>query len=122
MTKQFDARRAAKTAGMAAVVIALVAMTNNTASFAKTFRQQHPRRAEVLRRDNRLNNQLNNKYGHLDGNYGKLTHEDHSIMRQEQRDARINGGYITKGQQAQLNREENHLERQIDRSQGQAPD
>jgi hypothetical protein len=79
------------------------------------FAQNHPRRAEVLHRDNHLNNRLNRDKGSLGGHYGQLRHEDNSIHRQERRDARANGGYITQGQKAQLNREENRMNRQIHR-------
>jgi len=82
-------------------------------SSVSSFGQEHPRRAEVLGRDNRLNNEINNDKGHLDGQYGQLKGEDQSIRRQEQNDARQNGGYITKGEQQQLNGEENHLQRQV---------
>lgn len=75
----------------------------------------HPRRAEVLGRDGRINNQLNRDYGHLNGHFGQLKAEDRSIRRQEQRDFRRNGGFITRGQQARLNHEENHVQRQIRR-------
>jgi hypothetical protein len=73
------------------------------------FSQVHPRRAEVLGRDRNLNNNINADRGHLGGQYNHLESQDRSIRAQEQRDARQNGGYITKGQQGQLNREENAL-------------
>ena len=82
-------------------------------SFAGNFRQNHPRRAEVMGRNRNLNNRANLQKGNLDGHYGQIKSEDQAIARQQRRDARINGGYITKGQQAQLNREENHVSRQI---------
>ncbi len=103
--------RHATTAGL---MLALL-MSSNCPSFAGTFCQRHPRRAEVLGRDNRLNNKINRDYGKLGGNYGKLERQDMAIRRQEQRDARMNGGFITKGQQARLNREENHLNREVNR-------
>jgi hypothetical protein len=71
-----------------------------------SFAQNHPRRAEVLGRDNNLNNQLTADKGNLDGHYGQLSREDSAIF---------NGGYITKGEQNQLNREENHVQNQINR-------
>jgi len=79
------------------------------------FAKNHPRRAEVMHRDNHLNNRVNRNRGNLGGHYGQLKHEDHSIQRQQQRDARANGGHITQGQKTQLNREENHMNRQIQR-------
>jgi hypothetical protein len=73
----------------------------------------HPRRAEVLGRDSRINGELNRDYGHLNGHFGQLKSEDRSIRRQEQRDFRRNGGFLTRGQQAHLNHEESHVQRQI---------
>src|SRR5262249_35337740 len=78
-------------------------------AYSPGFAGMHPRRAEVLGRDARIDARINNDYGHLGGHYGQLEREDNSIRRQEQRDARTNGGYITRGQQVQLNREENAL-------------
>ena len=74
---------------------------------------KHPRRAEVLHRDAGLNRQINADRGRLGGHYGQLKSEDASIARQEQRDARANGGYITRKQKQQLNQEENHLKSQV---------
>jgi hypothetical protein len=93
----------------------LLALSVALPSIAGTFRQNHPRRAEVLHRDNRLNNQINNDRGHLNGQYRNLERQDKGIRRQEQRDARRDGGHITKGEQRQLNREENHLQREVNR-------
>lgn len=78
-----------------------------------SFVQNHPRRAEVLGRDANLGYQINKDEGHLGGHYGQLSREDNSIARQEQNDARANGGYITTAQQGQLNREENALQNQV---------
>ncbi len=75
--------------------------------------ENHPRRAEVIGRDNHLNREINRNYGHLNGHFGQLKCEDRSIRRQEQRDFRRNGGFLTRGQQVHLNREENHVQRQI---------
>ena len=86
------------------------------------FRENHPRRAEVLRRDNGLNRQINEDKGDLNGHYGQLKHEDNSIRRQEQNDARENGGHITKQEQGQLNHEENGLQRQVNRDNSGAGD
>ena len=97
----------------ASALIALMTLST-TASFAnRGFAQQHPRRAEVLGRNNNINNRLNSDYGKLGGHYGQLKSEDQSIRQQEQADAKFNGGYITKGEQRQLNGEENHVNNQI---------
>jgi hypothetical protein len=84
-------------------------------AFGGHFAANHPRRAEVLGRDNFQRGELRADRGKLGGHYGQLMHEDRSIHRQEQRDARINGGFITRGQQNQLNREENRVQNQTNR-------
>jgi hypothetical protein len=88
-------------------------------SYAQTkrFDNRHPRRAEVLHRDANLNRRINANKGDLGGHYGQLKHEDQSIHRQERRDKRNDGGHITKGEQAKLNHEENHVNNQIKRDQ-----
>ncbi|HEY9775213.1 MAG TPA: hypothetical protein V6C81_15720 [Planktothrix sp.] len=87
-------------------------------SFAGDFKQNHPRRAEVLGRSRNINNRVNRNYGNLNGHYSQLKREDNHIVRQEQRDARQNGGHITKGEQKQLNKEENHVNNQIHNDEG----
>ena len=99
----------------ALALASLLAVAPCLPSFAGHFAQRHPRRAEVLHRDNHLNNKINQDRGQLGGHYGQLNREDNSIKRQEQRDSRINGGFITKGQQKHLNQEENRLNRQTNR-------
>jgi hypothetical protein len=101
-----------KKAGISTLALAtLLVATGNCPSFAN-FAQRHPRRAEVIRRDNNINRRINSAYGDLGGQYGHLENQDRQIYRQEQADARRNGGYITKAQQGQLNREENSLSRE----------
>jgi hypothetical protein len=94
------------------VAAMLLAISSNCPSLAGNFQQNHPRRAQVLGRAGNLSNRINGNYGHLGGQYGHLAGQDRHIVGQEQRDARQNGGYITKGQQGQLNREENSLSRE----------
>jgi len=96
-----------------ASLMGLLALSSSCPSFAWGWSCAHPRRTEVLRRDAYLNAEINHDYGHLRGHYGQLQREAYAIDRQEQRDAYFNGGYITPGQQRQLNREENRLQRQI---------
>lgn len=81
------------------------------------FDNRHPRRSEVLDRAGNINNRINADRGNLDGHYRQLKREDQAIRRQEQRDARMNGGHITAGEQQRLNREENRLNKQIRRDQ-----
>lgn len=82
------------------------------------FEAEHPRRAEVLHRDNRINGTLNADAGKLGGNLGSLKQDQQSIRQQEQADAAANGGHITKAQQQQLNTEENQLNQQIRKDAG----
>jgi hypothetical protein len=102
---------------MSKVALLTAALTTIAASgspaWAGDFAQKHPRRAEVLGRGMNLNHRITKNAGNLDGHYNQLKHEDHSIHRQEQADARANGGHITAGEKQQLNREENHVSRQI---------
>ena len=86
------------------------------ASAETRWAQNHPRQHEVLARtvhqDRRIaaerrDGEISARRAH------RLRAADVRIMRQDHRDARINGGYITKGQQHHLNREENHVSRKI---------
>jgi hypothetical protein len=77
-----------------------------------SFVQNHPRRSQVLSRDANIGYSINKDEGHLGGHYNQLNNEDNAIARQEQSDARRNGGFITAGQQGQLNREETALRNQ----------
>ncbi|HEY9756090.1 MAG TPA: hypothetical protein V6C97_13065 [Oculatellaceae cyanobacterium] len=90
-------------------------LSSSAPSYAGQFAQKHPRRAQVLHRDNRQSARINRDKGQLGGHYKQLSREDNHIRRQEQRDAAGNGGHITKQEQRQLNHEENHLNNQIHR-------
>jgi hypothetical protein len=84
----------------------------------KNFQQNHPRRAEVLKRDDHQSNRANEarKDGKLTGRQdARIQRQERNIRRQEQADAAKNGGHITKGEQRQLNREENGVNREINR-------
>ena len=85
---------------------------------AQTFDQERPRRAEVLKRlnseDARINagrreGELSRKQAH------QLRNEDRAIRAEERADAALNHGHITKGEQRQLNKQEDQLSRQIHR-------
>ena len=81
----------------------------------KNFEKKHPRRAEVLRRDKREvgKNNAAVKSGKITAAQGaKLNQQDAKIKSQEQAEAKANGGHITKGEQRQLNREENKVNRE----------
>ena len=94
-------------------LLALLSTSSTAPSYAGTFWERHPRRAEVLRRDNHLSRELCRDRGQLGGHYRQLERQDMAIRRQEQRDARMNGGHITPWEKARLNREENRLQREI---------
>lgn len=78
-----------------------------------TFSQNHPRRYQVLTSDQNLQNQVNQDYGHLDGQYQNLNSQANNIWNQEQSDAYQNGGYITRNQWAQLDSQEAALQNSI---------
>jgi hypothetical protein len=102
-------------ASLLSVVALGLLITSTAPSFAGQFQRNHPRRAQVLHRDNGINNRVNADIGQLGGHYNQLKREDRGIRHQEQRDARMNGGHITKGEQHQINHEENHVNNQIRR-------
>lgn len=95
--------------------LAVGLLSQSAFAMGRNFEHNHPRRAEVLGRDNNLGNRIRNDRGQLGGNYGALSAQDRAIHRQEQRDARMNGGHITQAEQHQLNREENNLNREVRR-------
>jgi hypothetical protein len=97
---------------LSALILALATVTCLQPAQAGDFAQNHPRRAEVDRRDGRLNRSLNRNHGNLGGHYGQLKQEDRSIHQQQRADAKANGGYITRTQKHQLNQEENSLRQQ----------
>jgi len=111
MTKQVSSKNAAKAAAVFTVALGLFIISAEQASYARPF--AHPRRAEVLGRDRGLAGQMNRDYGHLGGHYNQLQNENRGIHQQEATDFRNNGGYLTKGQQAQFNHQENGLQRQV---------
>ncbi len=79
------------------------------------FKKDHPRRAEVIHRENKEKAKINNaeKNGKITaGQEKKLDKEENHIRAQERADAKANGGHITKGEQRQLNHEERHVEHQ----------
>jgi hypothetical protein len=108
--------RAVGTVSVLSIGLFLSSVTTGTQkACAETFAQKHPRRAEVLGRDKNINRRLNKDYGHLDNHYGQLKREDRAIHQQERFDRLARGGTISRGEKRQLNREENQLNRQINR-------
>lgn len=76
----------------------------------------HPRQAEapgrVASQEHRIT--VQRREGELTARQARhLRAEDRRIARQDRREARVNGGYISKAQQHRLNREENRVSRHI---------
>src|SRR5690242_4920348 len=74
------------------------------------FAKKHPRRNEVNKRVKRQRARINEgvKNGTLTPQEAQqLKANDRAIKAQEHADVKANGGYLTKGEQKQLNQEEN---------------
>ena len=74
------------------------------------------RRAEVNKRLNNQQKRVDNGLasGKLKpGQAQKIQNQDARIHNQERKDAAEHGGHITKGEQKQLNHEENHVSHEI---------
>jgi len=101
---------------LSVITAALLLSASWSAAQAGTWRQHHPRRAEV---NGRLANQ--NRRIHADVRNGTMTrgqartmHRDDHAIRQEERDmAHQRGGHLTKTEQHALNQQENAVSRQI---------
>lgn len=103
---------------LAAVASATVAMTAGGASADTYFERHHPRRDEVVDRLQNQNHRIRDerREGEISGREARyMHHEDRMIYRQEQFDARLNHGHITRAEQHALNQEENGVSRQIGR-------
>ena len=101
-------------AGLAAATVPAAAAT----PAGDSWRQSHPRRAEVNGRlahqQVRIHREV--REGELSPERAaQLSRQDHAIRRQERRMAANHGGHITAAQQARLNREENAVSREIPR-------
>ena len=86
------------------------------ASAETRWAEHHPRQHEVLSRTARQEHRITmeRREGEISARQAhRLRAADMRIAHQDRRDARINGGFITKGQQRHLNREENRISRHI---------
>lgn len=119
MMNQANIQNVVKASAVLSLALGLFVISADQASYARGWGGQHPRRAEVLGRDRGMAGQMNRDYGHLGGHYNQLQGEDRSIHQQEASDFRANGGYLTRGQQAQFNHEENGLQHQINQDYAQ---
>jgi hypothetical protein len=99
-------------------IVALLAIANSTFAQDGQWAKDHPRRSEV-------NSRLANQHARIDNKEAngkmstaeasKLHREDHTIRKEERNMASRDNGHITKRDQARLNRQENHVSRQIRR-------
>ena len=83
---------------------------------APTHMPHHQRRDQVNARRNHQHSRIEKgiKSGKITPReHHQLAREGNKIRHQEHADRRANGGYITKGQQKQLNREQNQRSKQI---------
>ncbi len=74
--------------------------------------QGHPRRKQVVRREERekaKNNAAAVQGKITDQQAQKLDRQDNAIRREEKRDAAEHGGHITKAEQNKMNRQENRV-------------
>jgi len=98
---------------------AVLVVGSASSAFAESYWDQtHPRRDEVNDRLRNQDHRINQKVreGEISrGQARQLHREDHAIRNQERRMAARDGGHITAHDQRVLNREENHVSRQIGR-------
>ena len=83
---------------------------------APTHMPNHPRRDQVNSRRNRQHSRIANgvKSGKINASQRRqLAKEGAHIRHQEHADVKANGGHLTKGEQKQINREQNQRSRQI---------
>ncbi len=102
-----------RTIGLVAFAAALSA---SAVAQAQSLDQEHPRQAEVVKRLN--NEDARISAGRTEGELSRrqanhLRKEDRAIRAEERADASLNHGHISKGEQRQLNKQENELSRQI---------
>lgn len=107
-----------KSALMALVGLSLTFGTAAAASASTGWQDTHPRRTEVMHRVHKQDMRIT-KERH-EGEIGPrqamlLKAHDHAVVRQEQRDARLHGGHITKVEQRHFNHALNKNSRKIGR-------
>ena len=99
-----------------AIAVLLAIGAGAAGASAQTFDQTHPRRAEVNTRLNTQNARIRSGVasGRLDHAQARRLHTDDRAIRGEERaEASVNGGHITRGEQRQINRQENRNSRAI---------
>jgi hypothetical protein len=101
---------------LAALGLVLVAGAATGASAETRWDANHPRQAEVLGRDAHQRLRIRQEYREGDLNRfqaHRLLARDRRIAREDRLFARTNGGYITRGEQRFMNRQENVTGRHI---------
>jgi len=101
-----------------AATLAMAGLGLATGANAADWRADHGRRAEVNHRLSHQAHRINveRREGELTRTQAHDLHmEDRGIRGQERYDASLHNGHITRGEQMQLNREENQVSRQIGR-------
>ena len=102
--------------GIALVTVLGVVGIAPTGARAGEFAEKHPRRAEVNRREHHQQDRIANgmKSGRLNASEAaNLEGKEAALKSQERAEVKQNGGHLTKGEQRQLNHEENNLSQQI---------
>jgi hypothetical protein len=99
-----------------ALGLTLAAGLAGAASAETRWERNHPRQDQVLDRDAHLRGDIRHEYREGDltrGQETRLLRKDREIAREDHVMARINGGYITKGEHRLMNRQETRLDRHI---------
>jgi hypothetical protein len=101
---------------IAACIATLGLIAAAGAQAATPWQYEHPRRAEVNERLASQNYRIDREVarGTMSAREGAYLHrEDRAIRGEERSMAAANGGYISRGEQHMLNRQENAVSRQI---------
>lgn len=98
---------------------AIAQNSNNSGAGPGVYDPNHPRVNQVNRREQRQQNRIANgiKSGQLTpGEAARLEKKENRLVQNEKRDMAKDGGHLTKRDQAQLNREANHVSKAIYRN------
>ncbi len=96
--------------GLFVAALAALALAGTASAAPGRWRKNHPRQAQALQRTRRQQRKANRlfKQGKISKRQrNNIVRNDRRMRREDRRMARRNGGYITKGQQRALNRQEN---------------
>jgi len=108
-----------KTIMLAAMGVAIAGGAVATNANAETrFQATHPRRVEVNNRLAVQNLRIRQarREGLISPRKAALLHaQDHAIRREERIDARFNHSHLTRGEQHAMNRQENRVNRELNR-------